>query len=325
VVRGLSFAPDGATLRSASYDGTVRVWDVNAALHSGRQLAFDATGYYGCESPDGATIAVAFADGGLRIYANGDGRELRRLAGQPDWINWLCFSADGTRLLSAGSNQLTLWDPGTGEQLAAFVEAKGIDCAVMTPDAGLAAAVSRDAKARLWDLTTGEVRWQVAFKRSQNGIALAPDGSALAIVGSDGAALHDPKDGSVLHALTGHAGRVRAVKFSSDGKLLATAGDDGTVRLWQPSDGALVGTVEAHDNGASCLDFSPDGTRLATGGGDDRLRLWDVPSRQQVLSLDVKDMYCLSWSTDGRRLWVMPLAKRGFCLDSVPRRLREVR
>ena len=63
--------------------------------------------------------------------------------------------------------------------------------------------------------------------------------------------------------------------FSPDGRLLASAGDDGTVRLWDPATGAGLATLTGHTDTVDAVAFSPDGRRLASAGDDRTVRLWD--------------------------------------------------
>lgn len=76
--------------------------------------------------------------------------------------------------------------------------------------------------------------------------------------------------------LRGHKKPISVVKFSPDGRTLASASSDCTIKLWSASTGALEHTLEGHLAGISALTWSPDSKILASGSDDKSIRLWDT-------------------------------------------------
>jgi WD40 repeat protein/tRNA A-37 threonylcarbamoyl transferase component Bud32 len=77
-------------------------------------------------------------------------------------------------------------------------------------------------------------------------------------------------------ALRGHTGRARCVVYAPDGRTLATAGEDGEIRLWEAGSARARTVLKGHVGEIAALAFSPAGALLASGGADRTVRLWDA-------------------------------------------------
>ncbi len=109
--------------------------------------------------------------------------------------------------------------------------------------------------------------------------------------------------GTPLLTLTEHAGTVRAVAWSPNGRL-ATASDDKTARVWDTASGKLIATLTGHSDSVLSAAWSPDGRRLATGGYNGEVRLWDAISGRPITAFwgHTKDVNSVVWSPNGRQL-----------------------
>ena len=103
--------------------------------------------------------------------------------------------------------------------------------------------------------------------------------------------------------LTGHKGEVYGVTFSPDGRILASAAEDGVIKLWDPASGQELRSIAAHSNCANDLSFSRDGRFLASAGCDQTVKIWDTATWREISSFTVGPqalMTSVAFSPDGR-------------------------
>jgi WD40 repeat protein len=240
-------------------------------------------------SPDGKALALVYENGGAGLFSL-KGRALRYFAApaatKPTARVEAFFTPDGSSLLALRPDrgEAVCWSTRTGRGVRRRVP--GSQCAALSPDGKQLHAVG-PRSIRVLNAATLRLVREIRLVREEvpNAAAFTADGKGLLFTTLDGLRVLSAENGRPLRSVERHAGTVRRLAFSPDGRWLASGGDDGAVLLWDVARRRLTRALGPHPDGVASLSFSPDGRWLAVGDGlfspadrEATARLWEVKS-----------------------------------------------
>jgi RNA polymerase sigma factor (sigma-70 family) len=301
--------PDGRTVVTAAWDGTVRLWDAKTGKEVRRfeippltedkpyRVVDPTTVRRVVVSQDGKLLAAVRGDEFVVIWELATSKEVYRfhagsVAFSPDGKLIAC-GEHGQQKADASTGIICLYDRGTGKKLR---ELRGhltpIASMSFTPDSktllsrGVVYFGARFGDPgedetkfiRLWDVATGKERKAPSPADRPNEVVLSSDGRTVANTGMLGKAimLWETVTGGQRGELVGHTEMLFDLAWSPDGRTLASASMDGTVRLWDPFAGKELGRLEGHRGWVLAVAFAPDGKTLISGSIDTTALVWDV-------------------------------------------------
>ena len=188
-----------------------------------------------------------------------------------------------------------------------------ITAVAFTPD-DAAVATSGFHEINLWNAGDGTLASRLNGQAERiYEIAYSKDGKYLAIASGDPGQFGAVKllsaepggNGKPLRELLETTDGVFAIDFSPDGKLVAAAGADRALRVWETETGKLVATIEDHADWILDVAFSPDGTRLATASRDKTCKVFDVVKKESLVTFPghAASVHCVRFSPDGKLIF----------------------
>ncbi|NET08022.1 MAG: TIR domain-containing protein [Symploca sp. SIO2B6] len=322
IVRVVRFSPDGQTIASADSDGIVRFWNrqgqLNATLDRQEGEISDIS-----FSPDGQTLATVSSDLNqkLKLWNWRQGILKKTLHTYSDGVLSLSFSPNGKTIATAGKDGAIILQNLEGRQTTTLKKHQGrVNSISFSPDGNILASASNDNKVKIWQLNNS---WLTVLRGHQASVyrkSLSEDSRLFSSVGDNRSAktwkgntplLANTRendqvkswgwDSRVLPQLNFDAGEIIGVSFSPDGKIIATASSDNTVKLWS-REGKLLNTSIEH-YGLRGINFSPDGKIITTIGVEGTVKLWNRQGKEiATIEGNVSEVEAVSFSPQGQMI-----------------------
>jgi WD40 repeat protein/predicted ATPase/transcriptional regulator with XRE-family HTH domain len=267
-VEGLAFSPDGAILASASWDNTVKLWNVADASVWQTLTAHTDRVTRVAWSPDGHTLVTAGRDQAIWLWDR-------------EQVNY---------------------------RVALYGHSAGVQGLTVTPDSERVLTVSEDGTLRVWNVSDGQsLRLLQGYAASLNDVDWSPDSTQLVSGGSDTLiTIYNVNGATEPRILHGHLGIIIGASWSPNGRWIASSEWNNAVRLWDTTSGECIRILNYPDEGDyfDRLAWSPNGQRLAVGTYRHGIQLFDMHARHQAwLSSQIPNwIRHVAWHPDGIRL-----------------------
>ena len=314
-VRTIIINSNGDFFVSASFDDTIKVWD----LATGK-LSYNLTKQHLMDNPDSGLTRIAISSQLPQLISCGndgiinirDLNSLKLIYSFPKYSEsiWRVATSSNGQILAAGAGdrKILIYNLAQRERIYTLSgHKKAITSLAFSPDRNLLASGSEDGNIKIWDIETGKLKhtlrgnlgrsilqtlrpWLNKMSISRTGtvyaVTFTPNGDTL-ITGSAGNGIEfwHPETGQKLKQLIGKSNWVSSVAVSPDGEILAGGIGEGTIELWQIKTGKLLASLLGHTDSVASLMFSPDGQRLVSGSDDNTIRVWQIAPLAELITI----------------------------------------
>lgn len=337
-VAAVAFTHDGNGLVAGDLEGNLIYWELRTSSSRSLRRLGKGSVWSVAVSPDDRFVAAA-GDAGVSMIDIGTGSVRHKLSAEPGRA---VVFADAGKVVAVGgaAGDVRFYDARSGKHLRSH--ALGAPVEALAAHGTRIAVARADGMIELIETSGEGAAEPMRHSAPLRSVSFHPDGQLLAAAGADGSAIvydvasmtsvaHHEGGGRLLGAaffgnrlaLVGdgelvvvradkrershersHRGVVNDVRIAPDGKSLASAGSDGTVRLWKMETGRVTHVLRGHGDKVWDVAFAPSGELIASAGNDGTVRLWNAESGvpQRVLGGHENAVTSVSFNADGTTL-----------------------
>jgi hypothetical protein len=284
-VAALAVSRSGRLLASASYDGTVRIWELATGKEL-KQIGGAAGGniYSVVFTADEKFVIVGTSRPGLTVLNVETGAPTGQIKTQYA-VNDLAISPDGRKLLWTaripGAGNVGLLDIAGGRDLGRLSSPSYPNAVCFSADGRLALTGDQSNVALIWDLLTGMPVVRIdGHPSAVNDVAFSPDGRLVATCCSNDVYVWNARTGEQVHHFA-NVSSPRCVAFSPDNRRLMSGGYNTELIIWDAVSGKEVQRLRTDPPTTylyvQSLAYLPDPRGAVTGSNDGTIRVWRLP------------------------------------------------
>jgi len=304
-VLSVIFSPDGKLIASSSEDGIINIWTRQGELI--KTIPAHSKPIWSISfSPDSQIIASASDDKTVKLW-NRDGNFIISLKGHQQAVNSVDFSRDGNFIATGSTDEMIKMWTKEGLLISTLQGHKDVINQVkFSKQKDMLVSASKDGSVRVWSLQALPRMIQLKDYKiysssfsSKNSDLVASPGKDLR--SNDHVVILWSLNGKVQQTFRGHLDIINNISFSPDGKKIASASKDKTVRIWSLDSQKFI--ILPHQSPVWSVVFSPDGKLIATASDDKTIKIWGIDGTlKHTLNRHKKQINDLSFSPDSKIL-----------------------